>query len=66
MVTETVNHLVEKEFVENFDGEVASTQYGDMLCQYSIRLKTFSFLTEIPAKPTMTQIVSSQLRLGTL
>lgn len=45
MVAEAIKQLMEEGLAEEIgDNEIESTDYGDMLCQYSIRLTTFILL----------------------
>lgn len=60
MVADALKQLVEEGLAEENDGEIESTDYGDMLCQYSIRFSTFLSLKNMEAGATSQQLVCSQ------
>ena len=59
LVAEAVKNLTAEGLVEDCDDELLATEYGDMLCHFSIRFNTFIMLKNMPPKATMRNLVSS-------
>lgn len=61
MVAEAVKQLVDEGLAEDRGVEdIESTDYGDMLCQYSIRFATFLSLKNMEKGASPQQLVSSR------
>lgn len=58
MVAEAVKQLINEGLAEETGEEFESTDYGDMLCQYSIRFPTFLSLKNMEAGASAQQLVS--------
>ena len=57
MVAEAVKQLIDEGLAEEVGDEFDSTDYGDMLCQYNIRLATFLSLKNMERGASPQQLV---------
>lgn len=58
MVADAIKQLKDEGLVEDTGDEFDTTDYGDMLCQYSIRFPTFLSLKNMDPGATAPQLVS--------
>lgn len=60
MVADAIKQLKDEGLVEDIGEELDTTDYGDMLCQYSIRFPTFLTLKNMEPGANAQQLVSNK------